>query len=202
MAAEYVTAAAALVVTALVVIGSPGPSTLSLTAAVIAHGGRAVLGYAFGLVLGTTAVLLAVATGITAVLLAVPGRRLILLLAAAAYLLWLAYRIATAAPLIEQAAKTSQPPTVLGGLALGSVNPKAWVAIGVVFAQSRLPANPAIELLTKIALLTGVIVIVHVAWFAAGRLILPLLRSPRAARVVNLSLAALLATSAVLTVAS
>ncbi|TGR75579.1 LysE family translocator, partial [Mesorhizobium sp. M2D.F.Ca.ET.223.01.1.1] len=51
----------ALVVAATVVMGSPGPATISVTAVGAAFGLRPSLGYTSGVVLGTIAVLLAVA---------------------------------------------------------------------------------------------------------------------------------------------
>src|SRR5689334_9576560 len=71
-------AALSLVVTGLAVMGSPGPSTVSLVAVAGAYGIRLALRYCVGLVAGTTAVLLAVATGVTAVLLALPVLRWVL----------------------------------------------------------------------------------------------------------------------------
>ena len=65
-------------------MGSPGPATISLTAAGSAYGLRRSLGYLAGIVVGTTLVLLAVATGITAALLAVPGLRPVLIVISAA----------------------------------------------------------------------------------------------------------------------
>jgi threonine/homoserine/homoserine lactone efflux protein len=194
----YAAATWSLLVTALVVMGSPGPSTLSLVAAGLAHGTRTSLGYGAGLVLGTATVLLAVASGITAVLLAVPALRTVLLLAAAAYLLWLAYRLATASSLGARGARTR--PTFAGGIALGTLNPKAWVAIGVVFAGSHVAATPAVDAVVKVVLLGGVIVVVHAGWLAAGRLLVPLLQSPRTARLVNRIMAVLLVGTAVLAV--
>jgi threonine/homoserine/homoserine lactone efflux protein len=195
----YAAAIASLLVTALVVMGSPGPSTLSLVAAGVAHGARSAVTYGLGLVVGTATVLLAVATGITTVLLAVPSLRSALLLAAAAYLIWLAYRLATASPLTDRAAR-SKPPSFAGGIALGALNPKAWVAIGVVFAGSHVAANPVADASVKVLVLTGVIVVVHAAWLAAGRLLVPLLRAPRTARLVNALMAALLVVTALLAV--
>ena len=55
-----------------VVMGSPGPSTISATAVAAAYGFRRALLYAGGLMLGTGAVLLAVAVGLVAVLLSIP----------------------------------------------------------------------------------------------------------------------------------
>ena len=68
-------AATALVLTSLAIMGSPGPATISLTAAGSAFGVRRSLGYLAGIVVGTTVVLLAVASGITAALLALPAVR-------------------------------------------------------------------------------------------------------------------------------
>jgi threonine/homoserine/homoserine lactone efflux protein len=195
----YAAAIASLLVTALVVMGSPGPSTLSLVAAGVAHGTRRALGYGAGLVVGTATVLLAVATGITAALLAVPALRTALLVAAAAYLVWLAYRLATAPPL-GAGGQQSSPPSFTGGIALGALNPKAWVAIGVVFAGSHIAASPAVDAMVKVLLLASVIVVVHAGWLAAGRLLVPLLRSPRTGRLVNVFLAGLLVVTAALAV--
>jgi len=65
-------------------MGTPGPATISLTAAGSAYGMRRSLAYLLGIVAGTAAVLLAVATGITAALLAVPAVRPALIAAGAA----------------------------------------------------------------------------------------------------------------------
>src|SRR6185312_3402806 len=65
-------AAVPLLVTALAIMGSPGPATISLTAVGSAYGVRRSVAYLAGIVLGTGVVLLAVATGVTATLLAAP----------------------------------------------------------------------------------------------------------------------------------
>jgi threonine/homoserine/homoserine lactone efflux protein len=62
----------ALVLAATVVMGSPGPATISVTAVGAAFGLRDSLRYTLGIVLGTIAVLLVVATGIMAVLGSMP----------------------------------------------------------------------------------------------------------------------------------
>ena len=48
----------ALLLSSLAIMGSPGPATISLTAAGSVHGVRRSLGYLAGIVLGTTIVLL------------------------------------------------------------------------------------------------------------------------------------------------
>ena len=71
-------------------MGSPGPSTISVTAVGAAFGLRRSLAYLCGLILGTTVVLLAVATGLAAMLLSVPHIAPLLIAASAAYMLYLA----------------------------------------------------------------------------------------------------------------
>jgi threonine/homoserine/homoserine lactone efflux protein len=184
-------AVGALALSSLAIMGSPGPTTLSLVAAGSAYGARACLPYLVGLVAGTALVLLAVAAGITAALLAVPALGTALIVVSAAYILWLAYHIATAPPLGAPAAETRAPSFAAGAL-LGVANPKAWVAIAAVFASSTLAAAAITDAGAKVALLSAMIVLIHVAWLAAGVSLAPLLRDPRRARAVNLALAAAL----------
>lgn len=182
---------ATLLVAALAIMGSPGPSTISLVATGIAYGLRESLGYCAGLIVGTTVVLLAVGAGLTAALLAIPTLRWALLLVAAGYILWLAGHLAFAPPLSEQR-RVKNKPSFLDGAVLGVVNPKAWIAVAAVFASARLASNALADAALKFPLLTLMIVVIHVGWLLAGRLLLPALRVPALARAVNLALAALL----------
>src|SRR6478735_9306811 len=84
--------------------GSPGPATLSLAAAGAAFGARRVNGYLIGIVVGMVGVVT---------------------IAAAVYFVWLAWRIATAPPLIAEGG-ARQPPSFMGGLGLSLVNPKGY----------------------------------------------------------------------------
>lgn len=179
-----------LLVTSLAIMGSPGPATISLTAAGSAFGVRRSLPYLSGIILGTAVVLAAVATGITAVLLAVPAMRAALIGISIVYILWLAYHVASAPPLAR--AERTAAPTLSGGLVLGVANPKAWVAIAAVFASGRLSDSASVDAVAKVGLLTGMIVVVNAAWLLAGASLSPLLSDPRKARVVNVALAAAL----------
>jgi threonine/homoserine/homoserine lactone efflux protein len=192
-------AVGSLVVTALAIMGTPGPATVSLTAAGSTYGMRRSLGYLLGIVAGTVVVLVAVATGITAALLAVPAVRPALLAAEAAYILWLAYHIATAPPLTGRAAAVAAP-GLAGGALLGVANPKAWIAIAAVFASARLAHGAAADAAAKVAVLSVLIVVINATWLAAGSSLAPLLRHPGRARLVNRCLAALLVAAAALTV--
>jgi threonine/homoserine/homoserine lactone efflux protein len=180
-----------LVVTSLAIMGSPGPATISLTAAGSAFGVRRSLGYLVGIVMGTIVVLIAVATGITAALLAVPALHAVLVGVSAAYILWLAYHVATAPPLAGRT-PAADAPSLAGGTLLGIANPKAWVAIAAVFASARLADPTATDAAAKVAVLTAMIVLINGAWLLAGASLAPVLRDPRRARIVNVVLAAAL----------
>ena len=127
-----------LILASVVVMGSPGPSTISMTAVGAAYGLRRSIGYLAGLVVGTTAVLLAVATGVASILLSAPQLAPVLLAASAAYILYLAYRIATAPPLSRDSSAAA--PSFAGAFLLAVANPKAYLAIAAVFAGSTLGA--------------------------------------------------------------
>ncbi len=174
-----------LVVASLLVMGSPGPSTISVTAVGAAFGLRRSIAYLSGLVAGTIGVLLAVAAGVVSILLAVPQLAPVLLTASAAYILYLAYKIATAPPL-SMHDETVAAPSFLGGVLLAAANPKAYVAIAAVFAASLL--GPVL----KIAILAAMIVLIHLAWWLAGAVFSRAFHDPVWSRRVNLAFAAAL----------
>src|SRR2546429_371322 len=146
-----------LLLISLAIMGSPGPATISLIAAGSVYGVRRSLPYLAGIIVGTTVVLVAVATGITAALLAVPAIGSILIGISAAYILWLAYHIATAPPLSKP---TGAPNafSLMGGALLGIANPKAWVGIAAVYASAHLADSPTTDAAAKIAVLTVMII--------------------------------------------
>lgn len=190
----------ALVLAATIVMGSPGPATISVTAVGAAYGLRHSLRYACGIVLGTIAVLLVVATGVMAVLTSLPKLAPLLGLASAAYILYLAFKIATAPPLAARAAEASRP-TWLAGFLLAVANPKAFVAIAAVFAgASSGPGAGDIGMWLKLTVLALMIVAIHALWLVAGAAFARFLRRPRASRIINLVFAATLVLTTALAV--
>jgi threonine/homoserine/homoserine lactone efflux protein len=180
-----------LVLTAAAIMGSPGPATISLVGVVAAYGVRRSLPYVCGLLAGSGLVLVAVATGVTATLLAVPALRSLLIAGSAAYILWLAYHIATAPPLSAQRA-AADAPSLAGATVLGVVNPKGWVAMAAVFASARLSDTAATDAAAKTAVLAVMIVLIMTVWLLAGASLAPMLRDRQRARIVNAALAAAL----------
>jgi threonine/homoserine/homoserine lactone efflux protein len=198
---EQVPALASLILASLVVMGSPGPSTMSVTAVGAAFGFRRTLAYVTGLILGTATVLLAVAGGVVAMLMSLPRLAPVLIAASAAYIAYLAYKIATAPPLSQQSQPTGAP-SLAGGFLLGVANPKAYFAIAAVFAGTTLAVESRlIEAMLKTAVLTVMIVVIHLGWLMAGVSLSRLLHHPVSSRIVNLLFAAILIVTTILAVA-
>jgi threonine/homoserine/homoserine lactone efflux protein len=180
-----------LILASIVVMGSPGPSTMSVTAVGAAFGLRRSARYLWGLVLGTIAVLLAVAAGVVSVLLSMPRLAPVLLIASAAYMLYLAFRIATAPPLSRRS-ETITAPSFAAGFLLAVANPKAYVAIAAVFAGTTLAAAPTLDAVLKTAVLAVMIVVIHVCWLLAGTSLARVFYDPVSSRIANLAFAVVL----------
>ena len=181
-----------LLLASLVIMGSPGPSTISATAMGAAYGFRRSLGYVCGLLAGTVAVLLAVAAGVVAILLSVPHGAFGLTIVSAVYILYLAFKIATAPPLSHRDDHLKAP-AFSGGFLLAVANPKAYLAIAAVFAGvSLFQDRNLLDATVKVVLLTAMIVAIHMVWLLLGASLSRFLRDPKISRIVNISLAVLL----------
>ena len=186
---------------AVALAGSPGPATLSLTATGAAFGARRGVLYLMGIVIGMVAVMAVVASGVVGLLLAVPGATTIVTVLAALYFLYLAWCIATAPPIDEQAAER-RPPSFAAGLLLSLVNPKGYAAMaalysGFVLVQGRV----ALDITVKMALLVAIMIAVNVAWLMAGATLTGVFRRPSTNRAINIVFAVLLVVSVVFALA-
>lgn len=181
---------------ALPLMGSPGPATLSSAAMGTAFGMRASLPYVSGICLGTATVLLAIATGISGLIFVVPGAVPVITMLAAAYILYLAWKIATAPVGSMTRDAGARPAGVLGGYLLAVANPKAFAAIGAVYSTHPVvDGDPMLDAVAKIAALVPVIVVVNLTWLAFGSIFSRWLNDPVLGRTVNVIFAALLVVS-------
>lgn len=176
-----------MVLAALALMGSPGPATLSLAAAGAAFGSRAGLPYLAGIVAGTIGVLVLVATGITGLIATHPAIVRLLTFAAAAYIVYLAWRIATAPPL-STGGRQRRPPSWPGGFALAIANPKAYAAIAAVYSGHELLADSLFwDAIARTGTLAAIVVIVNTAWLLFGSLISAALHDPVKVRFTNIA---------------
>jgi threonine/homoserine/homoserine lactone efflux protein len=147
---------------------TPGPGVLSLAGVGSGFGFADGRRYMIGLFLGTNLVALAVVTGVAAAVLAVPEVRTVLLYASAAYLLYLALRIAFAGSKIAFIQRQSAP-GVVGGLMLQVINPKAYAVNTAFFSGfGFMPGDLVMELVIKFAIMNALWICIHFLWLWAG----------------------------------
>lgn len=180
---------------ALALAGSPGPATLSLAATGAAFGARGGLLYMAGIVLGMVAVMAITASGVVGLLLAVQGATPAVAVLTAAYLAYLAFRIATAPPLAQDP-PARQPPSFAGGLLLSLVNPKGYAAMAALFSGFGLVRGSLVlDVAAKMVVLAAIITAVNLAWLTAGAALTRYFRDPRTNRIINVGFAAALIAS-------
>ncbi|CAM0555502.1 LysE family translocator [Vreelandella titanicae] len=184
-----------LLMAAFPLMGSPGPATLSLAGIGSAYGFRRGLRYMSGIVLGTVVVLLMIAAGITAVVLTKPLLLVTLSSLAGIYILYLAFRIATA-PVVKDAKCFGSAPAFLPGFTLAVINPKAFAAIGAVYSSHTIVIdNLAADTGWKLLLLSLVILIFSIIWLTFGAAFAKFLRDPVIGRATNIIFATMLVLS-------
>lgn len=124
----------ALVAFAVAATFSPGPNNIMLMSSGANFGLRRTLPHWGGIILGLVALVLVTGAGLAAVFDLVPGSQMALRIAAVGYLLWLAWKIATASgPAQDQ--NRGQPMSMAQAAVFQWINPKAWAmaltALGV-----------------------------------------------------------------------
>lgn len=189
-----------LLMMALPLMGSPGPATLSVAAVAASYGPRQGVRYLCGIVLGTWSVLLLVALGVTGALLANPALGAAVTVLASLYILYLAYRIATAPPLPKVKGDASAP-SLGSGLILALANPKAYAALGAVYSSvTVVEAAPTADATIKLVTLGVLVILCNGSWMLLGAALTRTLSDPRRARAVNIGFAMLLLASVALAV--
>ncbi len=166
-----------------------------LMASGLNYGLRRSLPHYLGIVFGFPLMILAVGLGIAQIFDAFPILHNILKVVGAAYLSYLAYKIATA-PVNANAVNTGNPFTFLQAAAFQWVNPKAWVmAVGAIVTYTSIGNDYLIEVtvITALFFLIGVPCIG--CWLWLGASLQRILKSPQAIRWFNWSMATLLLAS-------
>lgn len=105
---------------------TPGPNNMMLFASGVNFGFRRTIPHMLGIGAGFLSLLLGVGLGLGALLHTVPIVYTVLKFAGGAYLVWIAWKIATSRSLSEKESGV-QPMSFLSAAAFQWVNPKAWV---------------------------------------------------------------------------
>jgi len=178
---------------------TPGPGVLSLASVGAAFGWRQGIKYLAGLFMGTNVVCLAVFSGLAAIVLTDPVIRNILLAISAAYLTYLALRIAFFGAKI--AFISMLKPGWMAGLTLQSINPQAYAVNTMLFSGFVFyPENLVIETGLKLLITNVIWLVLHGLWLYAGVKINRLELAVGIQRAINFGMAACLFAVVILSV--
>ena len=150
--------------------GTPGPNNLMLAASGATFGLRRTLRHIFGVSLGFAAMIAAVGLGLAGLFEALPWLKVALKWVGGAYLLFLAWKIATAASAgTSEETPHGQPLTFVQAAAFQWVNPKAWsMVLAMMGVYAGHNAGYAADMLTMAALFAIVGTITAGSWALMG----------------------------------
>lgn len=146
---------------------TPGPGVLSLAGVGAAFGWRQGISYLSGLFIGNNLVCIAVISGLATMILASPSIRIALMIISAAYLGYLAFRIAFSGAKI---AFIQTPKPGLGtGTTIQLINPKAYAVHITLFSGFAFyPNDFFIETAVKLLIANVIWILIHFFWLYLG----------------------------------
>ena len=170
---------------------TPGPNNVMLTASGASFGYRRSVPHTLGICLGVVLMVLLIGAGLGKLFEAEPRIYTLLKYVGAAYLIWLAWKIARSAS-VDQGQSGNRPLSFLQAAAFLWVNPKAWImAVGVVATYT--PREGFFVNLLLSALVLGLVNYPSISvWTLFGSTVGRALRTPRALRTFNGVMAGLL----------
>lgn len=184
----------AFVLFAFATAGTPGPNNMMLLASGANFGFRRTILHILGISAGLGVMVVAMGWGLSGVFRAFPLLHEILKWVGAAYMLWLAWKIATAKGVNDKTA-AGRPMTFLQAAGFQWLNPKAW-AMAIGAATTYTPEGSGS---LTVLLLAGTFMLVGVpcsaAWAGFGQAMRRFLDKPAVLRTFNVTMAALLVAS-------
>ncbi len=183
----------ALAAYAFVTSVTPGPNNLMLMASGANFGFRRTVPHMLGVGIGFVVMVVLVGLGLAGVFEEYPASHTVLKVVSVAYLLWLAWKIAHAAP-PEPGAEAGTPMTFLQAAAFQWVNPKAWamaLTAVTIYAPDR-----SLAAILIVGAVFGAINLPSVgSWTVLGQQMSRFLTNPARLRAFNWGMAGLLVAS-------
>ena len=183
------------VIATFALIASPGPTTIALAGSGAAYSFRASRNFLFGTITSAAVVSVFVATGLLALLLTIPYATPILLMISSIIMVYIAYKIGTAAqPKIGLG--HSQPPGFTTGLLINLSNPKAYVSFATPLGAYELISDAPIfstvvELIVALIMLT----ITNTLWLILGNQLKNVFHNPIVGQRINVGFGLLMIAS-------
>ncbi len=175
---------------------TPGPNNLLALAIGFGHGFRRAIPHIMGVTLGFPLMLLAIGLFVRPLMERMPLLFELLRYASLAFVLYLAWKVATAPVGQEHSAQESSAPVTFGqSLLLQWINPKAWAAaLSIVTLYTR-PEHFTSDLFAAAFVTIFMLLPAVSLWAVSGRVIQRFLRRPRSVRRFNRLMATLLVLS-------
>ena len=171
-------------------VATPGPANMAMLATGARYGFRAALPFVAGVVLGKQLIIWPIGFGLMSLADQLPLLFVLLKYVSAAYIIWLAWRVANMRLLVNK--DTANAPGFVAGLWVHPLNPKAWAMIVAGFTNFVDPGTATLTATAIIALSLMVIqIICHPVWTFFGDRIAKLLIGTPSERYLMWCLAAL-----------
>ncbi len=167
---------------------TPGPNNIMLFASGVNFGLRRTWPHAIGIAVGFGILLAAVGLGVGVLIEQSPLFATTLKVAGGLYMLYLAYRIATAGQ-VEKASASARPMTLMEAALFQWVNPKAWVMAITAMSAYTGEGNYWINVLIVIVVFVIVNFPSVTCWAGFGHLMSHWLSDPRRLRIFNITMA-------------
>jgi threonine/homoserine/homoserine lactone efflux protein len=176
----------ALIVAASVLLGTPGPATLSLAAVGATAGVAKGLRYLAGILVGLACAMAGAVVGVAAIFVQWPQARIVVQIVGTLYLTYIAYRIAFAPIASDNIDGESTAPRFRDGVVLNILNPKLYAGFFVLFSQFLLPvSNAPAQYASTAAVMFVIGIVVDSIWLGIGSSIQAIFAHPRYARAVR-----------------
>ncbi len=180
---------------ALAMTITPGPNNVMVMASGLNFGYRRTVPHMLGISIGFPIMLVAVGAGLGALIQGHPEVQRTLSYVGAAYLLWLAWKIAVAAA-PEAGAVAGRPIGFLQAAGFQWVNPKAWmIALGAVATVTSADGNVVTDVTIIVIIFAAVVYPCVSVWALFGGALGRVLHRPRLRTVFNVVVALLLVAS-------
>ena len=169
-------------------VGTPGPANMALLATGARYGLRRALPFVAGVAVGKQLIIWPIGFGLMALSTTVPLLFVALKWISAAYIIWLAWRVANMS--LSPGSANTTPPGFAAGLIVHPLNPKAWGMITAGFTNFVEPGTTAWVATASIAaILFGAQIILHPLWCWGGEQIARRVAGTKAERSLMLGLA-------------